>query len=181
MALIGRKRFPESASQTVVHEARSRSDLSATRKQADGVMRLRSTPRMNVVGECASAARSTSFGLLLVSTRTTSAWQFVQRHRNLHRQGDRRRRGGPCIPMCRRVRVCLPPAAGSCHTRRLCNRAAQVDGEPSFLSVGQSESRFANLVAAPRSGACRVRTLSFAPRSVAGWTRFTGEATIPVL
>ena len=38
-------------------------------------------PRLwtKVVGECVSAARSTSFGLRLVSTRTTSAWQFVER------------------------------------------------------------------------------------------------------
>ena len=38
-----------------------------------------------------------------------------------------------------------------------------------------------NIVAAPRSGACRARTSSFAPRSVAGWIRFAGEATVPAL
>jgi DNA-binding transcriptional LysR family regulator len=41
----------------------------------------RRLPRLwtKVVGECVSAARSTSFGLRPVSTRTTSAWQFVER------------------------------------------------------------------------------------------------------
>ena len=36
-----------------------------------------------------------------------------------------------------------------------------------------------NIVAAPQSGACRARTSSFVPRSVAGWTRFTREGDVP--